>query len=232
MDNKSKDGWSLSEAIKAAMGGNYAPDPFWEPKEAEGDHGYYWLGEKPGDEWVRSRTPGIPEEMARCPIGNGWSATVLNGGSVWVATPLDGQDSVAWPLALHYNRDRGLTSFSDSKGRTKGWIVSDRAEVTDEIEMLEAVEDAKSARFGSAEGIMATLIGKPLLIVTGVGEAEPWKAAWKTWYRILVNRKKAGRPTAMLSDMGAYEWAMAFEDKVGISRAKRLAKVVGSFMHG
>lgn len=224
-------GKTLADAIAAALGGNYVPDPFWEPKEDEGDHGYYWLGERPGDEWVRSRTVGMPEELAGCPVGNGWSSTVLNGSSAWVDVPLPEQDAVAWPIALHFNRDRGLTPFSDSHGKRKGWVVAEQAEVTDEIEMLEAVEDAKAARYGSAEGIMATLVGKPLLIVTGVGEAEPWKAAWKTWYRVLTGRRKGGRPTVLLGEGPAERWAMAFEEKVGLSRANRLQKIVGTFMH-
>lgn len=225
----------IRDAMDEVVGG-METDPLAAPFGGEGDHGYYWLGQNPSDDFIRRNTRGLPYDMRDCPIGNHVSGPVISGNSYWCCCDHGGQhEDIVWPIALAYNKAKGMRPFADydpatGEERVAGYLVAKGAKVMDEIEMMDGIEEAKASRFGSAEGLLDAYGSCGLLCVTEVGSAEPWKSTWKSWYRIITSRNRAGLPTVIVSDQKPHDWAMSFEDKVGSTRAKKLSRAFDGFM--
>ena len=185
-----------------------------------------WVPYPPDPAWVRSRT--------RVPRAYGWVganaayAPDLARGGLWLFGEGGcGKTALVHAIRLWWDGSHVELTEADPQGRV--WCgVRERSVYVLEDEMVDRMEQADRSWRADFSAELAQYAEAPLLCVDDAGEAEPTKAAYKAWYRVLTARSEAGLPTVAASRSGLGDFCEAFAKSRSVrpAQAGRLGELV------
>ena len=186
-----------------------------------------WAPYPPDPAWVRSRT--------RVPRAYGWVeadgayAPELAAGGLWLFGDGGcGKTALVHAIRLWWDGSHVAVTEPDALTGVRWCGVRERSVYVLEDEMVDRLEQAGRSWRADFSAELAQYAEAPLLCVDDAGEAEPTKAAYKAWYRVLTARSEAGLPTVAASRSGLGDFCEAFARSRSVrpAQAGRLGELV------